>query len=417
MPIDVSALTSALREAADRHSVPGVQVGLLSGSEHQVVSTGVLTAGSGEPVIDTTRFHAGSLAKALTGQWVLEAAADGLIDLDLPCAEQTAISWDDTPRSLLTQTSGRPNEMPAADEELDAFVARVGGMPRLHAPGRFSYCNAGWSVLDLLLQERTGAGFAERLAGAGGSFGIPNGAAAGHVPREDGSVSRVPPTHADAAAAAGACWWASADELLHVAERHLHPEAHGLDPMVIAQLRDPAASLPGASVFDAWGHGWASWHRGDHEAFGWAGFTSGHRAFLRAFPRHSAAIVVLTNCAGGFFGGPGGAALFDDLLPALLELVGVPGLPDPATHQPRWASASLAGRYGPAAVTAVAPDSVRLSAQAFGGGDLVLDRVWGDTFDVRGRPPGAIPIAFDADPAGAGPDWLYIGPFAVPKVG
>ena len=36
------------------------------------------------------------------------------------------------------------------------------------------------------------------------------------------------------------------------------------------ELRSPAARLPGSTVFDAWGQGWASWHRGEHEAFGWA---------------------------------------------------------------------------------------------------------------------------------------------------
>lgn len=394
-----------------------MQVGLLSESERHVVNAGVLRAGGGEPVDDTTRFHAGSLAKVLTGQWVLEAAADGLLDLDLPCFGQAPNGWDDSPRTLLTQTSGRPNEVPGAGEDLAAFVGRIGGMPRLHAPGRFSYCNAGWCALDLLLQDLTGAGFASRIGGVGGSLGMPGGAALGHALRADGTPREVPPTYVGAAAAAGACWWASAHELLDIAERHLHPEAHGLDPALVERLYESAALLPGATVFDAWGHGWASWRRGDHEAFGWAGFTRGHRVFLRAFPRQRAAIVVLTNCAGGLLGGPGGAALFDEMLPELTELVGVPVLPDPAPREPRWTTDELAGRYGWANLIADGRDSLRLDARAFDAGELVLDRGWGDTFVVRGPKRGAFPLAFDADRTSGGPEWLYLGPFAARRAG
>lgn len=58
---------------------------------------------------------------------------------------------------------------------------------------------------------------------------------------------------------------------------------------------------------------------------------------------------------------------------------------------------------------------MRIGAQAFGADDLVLDRVWGDTCEVEGRPPGAMAVAFDGD--GVDPEWLYLGPFAVPRVG
>ena len=419
MPLDSHWLAARLDEALARHRVPGAQVGLRTATERVVVSAGLLTAGSDAPVLDETRFHAGSLAKALTGQWVREAALQGQIDLDVPCSEQSSVGWDDTPLELLTQTSGRPNELPEAGEGLEDFAARVGAMPRVHAPGRFSYCNSGWSVLDLLLHERTGSGFAAHLVGGdgggvGGTFGMPAAAALGHASGAGGEPVDVPPTYVEAAAAAGACWWASAGELLDLAERHLHPEEHGWDPALVEQLRAPAARLPGSTVFDAWGQGWASWHRGEHEAFGWAGLTGGHRSYLRAFPRHDAAIVVLTNCAGGLFGGPGGAALFDELLPDLLDQVGVPPLTDPDSAPPRWLPQELAGQYGPVLVTTAGPMSLRIGAQAFGAGDLVLDRAWGDTFEVQGRPPGAMPVAFDG--IGVDPEWLYLGPFAVPRV-
>jgi CubicO group peptidase (beta-lactamase class C family) len=180
-------------------------------------------------------------------------------------------------------------------------------MPVMGA-GRFAYCNAGWSALDLLLRETSGRGFAQRLEAAGGILREPDDAARGHAPDQDGVPHEVPSAFADAAAAAGACWWATADELLDHADRHLHPDGDLAHRALVQQVRTPAVALPGGTVFDAWGKGWASWHRGDHEAFGWAGFTGGHRAYLRCFPRQEAALVVLTNCAGGLFGGPGGGS-------------------------------------------------------------------------------------------------------------
>ena len=97
-----------------------------------------------------------------------------------PVPTRRVALWDDTPREPV-DADQRPTQ-PAArgrrGPEL-TFVARVGSAPRVHAPGRFSYGNAGWSVLDLLLRRRAGVGFEERAtevlaqllpAGPGGTW-------------------------------------------------------------------------------------------------------------------------------------------------------------------------------------------------------------------------------------------------------
>ena len=56
----------------------------------------------------------------------------------------------------------------------------------------------------------------------------------------------------------------------------------------------------------------------------------GTETFLRCFPEQNAALVVLANSAGSLFGPPGGSALFDALLPKLLDVLEVPPLPGPA---------------------------------------------------------------------------------------
>ena len=169
---------------------------------------------------------------------------------------------------------------------------------------------------------------------------MPEGAAEGHAVARDGVPTPVPSEYAEAASAAGSRWWATADQLLDYARLHLDDGGevfHGDD---VRELRRPHAAVPGATISDAWGLGWALWDRGDHHAFGWAGFTGGHRAYLRCFPTEDAALVVLANSAGPLFGPPGGSALFDDLLPELLAMLGVPALLDQTGkgRRPRHAS-------------------------------------------------------------------------------
>ena len=415
-------LGNRLEQLLTTYAVPGAQAGLLRGGERLVVCRGSCDRMGEELVVPTTAFHAGSIAKSLTGLVVLDAARRGEIDLDAPCSDQGVALWDDTPRELLTQTTGRPNLLPEVDEDLSAFVARAGSEPRVHAPGRFSYGNAGWSVLDLLLRRRAGVGFEERAtevlaqllpAGPGGTwrprFGAPDAAARPHAVERDGVVTEVPGLVAEAASAAGSRWWASADQLLDWASLQLAPppgwsaEFH--------QLRAPGARLPGGTVFDAWGHGWALWDRGDHRAFGWAGFTGGHRAYLRCFPDQDAALVVLANSAGPLLGPPGGSALFDALLPDLLELLEVPALPPPAVDTPDLPVGALAGRYGPMLVTGVDDDPEALLADVSFLGEAApvrFRRRGGSCFVVEGEPPGSTPMAFEDGLA-------YLGPIALPR--
>lgn len=157
------------------------------------------------------------------------------------------------------------------------------------------------------------------------------------------------------------------------------------------------------------GLGWAVWDRGAHHAFGWAGYTGGHRAFVRCFAEQNAAVVLLANSAGPLFGPPGGSALFDALLPHLLEVLAVPPLEEPEYDAAPLVAADLAGRYGPLVIEAKGVDDVRLHAQAFGESrPVTCTRLGGNTFNVSGNPPGSTPMSFDGD-------LLYLGPFAMPR--
>ena len=411
--MDLARLQEQLDAGCATHLVPGAQLGVLHGDHRSVLCSGVRQVDAPEAVEPDTSFHAGSLAKSLVGLLVLDAARRGQLDLDTPCAEQAPGTWPDTPRAILSQVTGRPNLLPNPGEEIGAFVTRVAELPLAHEPGRFSYCNPGWPVLDLLLRHRGGGTFEElareRILGRQATFGPPAGAAAGHGVGVDEPVHPVPDEVADSASAAGSRWWATAGQLLDLAQLHLDDGQGRFAAADVRELRHPYAVLPGATMADAWGLGWALWDRGEHHAFGWNGMTGGHRALLRCYPEQSTAVVLLANSAGSLFGGPGGSALFDELLPTVLEELGVPPL-TPPRYGHAHDTAELAGAYGPVTLTADGPDTLQLDAPAFGLAEPLRHvRLGGDTFVAEGEPAGAIRLAVDDE-------LLYVGPFALPKV-
>ncbi|WP_129337087.1 serine hydrolase domain-containing protein [Cellulomonas endophytica] len=410
--MDAERARDLLVEGCARRRVPGAQLGLLRGDDRVVLCAGTVRDGAGAPVTPATAFHAGSLAKSLAAAVVLGAARRGDLDLDRACGEQADGLGPDSPRALLSQTSGLPEALPGLDEPLEPFVARVLRMPRLHAPGRFAYSNAGWSVLDLLLQRRTGHSFEEVAARVPGQrFGRPEGAADGHAVSAAGDLRPAVSDAGPAASAAGSRWWATADELLDHARRHLRGGEGVVHPDDVAQMQRRHADMPGATVADGWGLGWAVWDRGGHHAFGWAGYTGGHRSYLRCFPGQDAALVLLTNAAGPLLGPPGGSALFDELLPDLLGLLGVPPLPPPSLPGPGHPTEALAGQFGPLRVQAQDPDTFLLHAAAFGEGEPLLHhRLTADTFVRADGLPGGMALALEADR-------LSLGPFALPRTG
>ena len=262
-----------------------------------------------DPLSATTAFHAGSLASRSTGLVVLDARPGAARPRRALCGPGRR-ALGRRPARAAAQTTGVPTCCPSPTRISRAFVARVGALPRVHAPGRFSYCNAGWSVLDLLLRRRT----RRRVRGAcrrrsrssccrptgprvATPVRRPEGASRPHAVTHDGVVDEVPGDLRRRGLRR---------RVAVVGDRGRAPRlggaparsAAGLGTPRSSRCARPARALPGGTVFDSWGHGWAIWDRGAHQAFGWAGYTGGHRAYLRCFPDQDAALVVLANAAG-----------------------------------------------------------------------------------------------------------------------
>ena len=378
-----------------------------------VVSAGRLAVGSDAPVHDGTRFHAGSIAKALTGEWVLEAARRGLLDLDAPCSDQA-------PHGVVRHATGPPHPGQRSPERAARRSARrwtrsspgSAAMPVLGRAGSPTATPAGPPSTCSCARRRVAASpSASRPPGA--SCASRSDAARGHAPDPDGVPRRgpvrrsprrqPPPVPAGGRTPTSCSTWPTGTSTRTATSLHQALVQQVRTPAVAA-ARAPRCSTPGAR---AGRRGTAATTR-----------PSGGRAspvatasFLRCFPRQEAALGrphqlrrrALRRARGS-------RALRRPAArpPATARRTSAhrPGRPPP----PRWSAEELAGQYGPVPVVPAAATRCGWGPTRSAPASSPFDRAWGDTWVVRGNPPGAIPVAFDADDAATGPAWLYVGP-------
>jgi CubicO group peptidase (beta-lactamase class C family) len=171
-------------EATDRFSgVVGVVQG---GRELLLEARGYASRAWGIPTTLETRFDTASITKLFTAVATLQLVEAGAFALDTPVAEYlslegSGISPAVTPYHLLTHTSGIADD---ADEEAgeryeDLFVERPNysvletadylpqflGKPPNFAPGEgCRYCNVGYVLLGLMIEQATGTTYREYVA-------------------------------------------------------------------------------------------------------------------------------------------------------------------------------------------------------------------------------------------------------------
>jgi CubicO group peptidase (beta-lactamase class C family) len=157
--------------AVGGHRAPGAVVAVASAGEAPTV-----VAVNGDP---DTLYDIGSVTKVMTATLVLQHVARGDLALDDPVADHVPDFRLDPPeatrsvtvRHLLSHTSGIDRADGFADTgDGDDAVARyvaevVAGAPLLHPPGeRWSYCNAGYTVLGRLVEALDGRAWDDVLA-------------------------------------------------------------------------------------------------------------------------------------------------------------------------------------------------------------------------------------------------------------
>ncbi|MGW7520463.1 serine hydrolase domain-containing protein [Streptomyces sp. NPDC054796] len=178
---DAAALRAAIAGLPDEEATAAlVRVGGAGGDWRG--SSGVAALGSQRPALEHGRFRVGSTTKVFTAAVVLQLAAERRIDLDRPV--QTYLPHllprtfePVTVRQLLNHTSGiQPADGPGDTFE-DAYAHRfdtvtpretvasaVAKGPEFAPGAEQHYLNINYTVLGLLIEERTGHTYADEVA-------------------------------------------------------------------------------------------------------------------------------------------------------------------------------------------------------------------------------------------------------------
>ncbi len=354
-PIDAAHWEQRLARLAERHHVPGAQLGILRLTperDDEVVTAayGVLNNRTGVAATDQSLFQIGSISKVWTATVAMQLVDEGLLHLDDPIVEvlpelrlaDADVTKSVTLRHLLTHTSGIDGDVftdtGRGDDCLEKYVDLLADAAQNHPLGAtWSYCNSGYSLMGRLIEKVTGLTWDEAMRerlfnplGLTHTITLPEeallyGAAAGHV--EDGGEQVTAPVwQLPRSLGPAGLITATVADVLAFARMHLTGglAADGtrlLSEVAIADMTAHQADLPDKLILgDSWGLGWIrfGWGvDGQSRVIGHDGNTIGQAAFLRILPEAGLAVTLLTN-------GGNTRDLYEDLYREIfLELAGV----------------------------------------------------------------------------------------------
>lgn len=353
--IDAAHWQRRLDVLAERHGVPGAQLGILRHSpdgadETVVVATGTLNknlpAGSARVTADSV-FQIGSISKVWTATAILRLIEQGRFALDTPVHElvpgvrlvNDEITAGVTVRHLLTHTSGIDGDIftdtGRGDDCLDKYVGLLADAAQNHPIGAtWSYCNSGFSLLGRIIEVVTGqvwdAAMRELVftpLGLTHTVTLPeeailHAAAVGHVD-DEGEQIVTPAWQLPRSLGPAGLITARAADVLAFARLHLSGGVTASGERLLGEdsVRDMQAfhvEVPDKQVLgDSWGLGWIRFDWNGARLYGHDGNTIGQAAFLRIHQDSGLAVTLLTN--GGH-----GRDLYQDLYREIFaELAGV----------------------------------------------------------------------------------------------
>ena len=312
--------TNALADLCAQFDIVGAVAGWSVAGQRSVEVHGLADQAAGAGLTRDTLMMAGSVTKAMTASIVAMLVDEGVVDLDLPVRTylpEFRVVDDDatraiTTRHLLTHTSGFDGDVwfdvGEGADAIDRFVADLADCRQLSPPGTgFSYNNAAYSALGLLIQRVTGSSFEDalqlRLAGpAGASFttdptrahGRP--AAIGHVP--DGSGHQVPIGTAFGPAClapAGSRTWATIDDLLAFGELHLSRRGGAAEHRALTAMRAPQVFVNDPNNGGTMALGMFLDDRGGTPVVFHDGGVHGQSAYLRILPELDSVLAVMST--------------------------------------------------------------------------------------------------------------------------
>jgi D-alanyl-D-alanine carboxypeptidase len=173
----LSALVDDVVRAQIREQhIPGVSLAVIRGGKViKATGYGLANLEMKIPVAPEMLFESGSLVKAFTATSVMMLVEEGKIGLDDKIAKhlpESPPSWKDvTIRHLLTHTSGirdyfgedgDPKYDPHRDYSEDDWIHLFAAQSMRFSPGeKWSYCNAGYIILGVVIHRITGKNWFE----------------------------------------------------------------------------------------------------------------------------------------------------------------------------------------------------------------------------------------------------------------
>jgi CubicO group peptidase (beta-lactamase class C family) len=319
-----SAFARSLAPLLARAGVAGVAVAVVRNGElWWSGGAGMANVSAHVPVSDSTVFQVASISKAVSAWGVMRLVERGALSLDDP-VETWLTRWHFPPtdldvrgvtvRRLLSHTAGLSENayegyppdsaLPSLEQTLSGRNDRSGAVTLVAQPGKeWSYSEGGYTVLQLLVEERTRQDFASYMqADVLEPLGMKSSAFVWRPelrPRTAIAYSAlgVPePNYLFIERAANGLYTTAPDLARFVAASM--PGAHGeppgrgvLSPATLALMESPAPATNGGQ-----GLGYRIRHFANHiDGYGHGGTLVGWRALMIAVPARRAGLVVLTN--------------------------------------------------------------------------------------------------------------------------
>jgi CubicO group peptidase (beta-lactamase class C family) len=304
--------------------------------DEEVVSRGfgVRDLGTGAPVTPETLFHLASVSKPFVATAIVSlatshGAVEPALDLDAPIIDWVpeftladGRAGEVTARGLLSHSSGLPDvseygwdEPQLGDDALSEFAGSLSGWRLRSDPGSaFSYSNAGYELLGLLLSRITGTTFEDAMRqqvlaplgmrdstflrsevpahlAAAPHVGMPLTVPAGAYPY----TRRHAPSSTLHSNLAELCRWMDA----HLGSADATTEGSAGQPRLDAGLLDlmwrPVVSVGEPPWEDAMGLGWAVGSYRGHRTLSHSGADPGFGSRLVLVPDRRTGVVVLAN--------------------------------------------------------------------------------------------------------------------------
>src|ERR1043165_2446224 len=317
---------ASLAEAKMReYTVPGVAIGIISGSATTVQGIGVTNVEDPLPVTAHTVFPIASISKTFAATAMMRLVERGKVDLEAPVrtylpdfkVRDPAVSRDVTIWHLLTHLGGWEGQVSGPDPgsaTLENFVGSIKDLMQVAPPGAaWSYNNAGFSIAGRVIEVVTGQPInrairdlvfqplgLEHAGTTAGEF-IVQRFASGHVTRNGTPTLQRPfaPSSSVTAGGVGLCM----TDLMTYARFHMGDGTSATGERVLTKeslerMRTPQARKQ--STDDDIGISWHLRQVGGVRTASHGGTLGGHNLLLEIAPERNFAVAVLTNSNVGW---------------------------------------------------------------------------------------------------------------------